>query len=155
MRRLILRSLGSLPMAVVSLLAIGAVLGWGTLYEARFGTTAAQRFVYGSWWFQALLSFLGVNLAVAALERRPWQRRHLPFLLAHLGIILILCGGILGGRLGIEGQLIIPEGQAQRLLRLPQKVLTIEDVQGQAAVQVPTAFDARAWVDAQTKTGRV
>ena len=45
----LLRALGSLAIAVPLLLAIGGVLAWGTIYEARFGTAAVQRTVYHSW----------------------------------------------------------------------------------------------------------
>src|SRR3989338_5170069 len=117
--------LGSLTMAVSLLVLIAAVLAWGTIYEARFGTSAVQHVVYRSWWFQALLAFLAVNLAIAALRRWPWRRRHAPFVLAHIGIILILVGGIIGGRFGVDGQLIIPEGQAERALQLYGNVLII------------------------------
>ncbi len=109
-------------MAVTLLIAIALVLAWGTFYEARFGTAAVQRFVYHSIWFQSLLAFLGLNLAVAALQRYPWKRCHIPFVLAHIGIILILIGGILGGRFGIEGQLGIPEGDTEQFLRLSHRL---------------------------------
>ena len=69
------RILGSLRMAVPVLFVIAVVLAWGTIYEARFGTAAVQRFVYQAWRFQALLAFLAINLAAAALSRWPWQRR--------------------------------------------------------------------------------
>src|SRR3989338_4321979 len=124
MTRLI-RLLGSIHLAVPLLIVIAAVLAWGTIYETRFGTASVQRFIYQAWWFQALLAFLAVNLALAALSRRPWKRRHAPFLLAHLGIICILIGGIVGGRFGVEGQLIIPEGQAERILEMPGNVLVV------------------------------
>jgi cytochrome c biogenesis protein ResB len=133
-------------MAVGLLLVIGTVLAWGTVYETRFGTAAVQRFVYHSWWFQGLLAFLAVNLAIAAFERYPWQRRHLPFVLAHLGIILILTGGILGGRFGIEGQLIIPEGEAERLLQLPGNVLVVHQPNPGVQQVFPTRFETQAWV---------
>ena len=133
-------------MAVALLVVIATVLAWGTIYEARFGTAAVQQFVYHSWWFQGLLSFLAVNLAAAALERWPWQRKHLPFLLAHLGIILILVGGILGSRLGLAGQLIIPEGQAERMLQLPTNVLVINEPNPGVARTIPVNFEATAWV---------
>jgi hypothetical protein len=81
-----IKLLGSLTIAVPLLVAIAVVLAWGTIYETRFGTAAVQRFIYRAWWFQGLLAFLAVNLALAALERYPWKRRHLPFVLAHLGI---------------------------------------------------------------------
>ncbi len=140
------RLLGSLRMAVMLLIAIAVVLAWGTIYEARFGTASVQRFIYRAWWFQALLAFLALNLAVAALERFPWKRRHLPFVLAHIGIILILVGGIIGGRFGIDGQLIIPEGQSERTLLLPGNVLVVHDQKTQRHHMVPTQFETQAWV---------
>ncbi len=142
----LLRLLGSVTLAVPLLVSIAAVLAWGTLYEARFGTAAVQRFVYRAWWFQSLLAFLAVNLAVAAFERYPWQRRHLPFVLAHLGIILILVGGILGGRLGVEGQLIIPEGQAERVLQLPGNVLIVSQPNPGLQQVFRTRFETQAWL---------
>ena len=138
--------LGSLMIAVPLLITIALVLAWGTIYESRFGTAAVQRFIYHSWWFQGLLAFLAINLAIAALERRPWQRKHQPFLLAHLGIILILLGGITGGRFGIEGQLIIPEGQAERMLQLPQNVLVVRQPNPGVSRVIPTQFETTAWL---------
>jgi hypothetical protein len=99
----VLHLIGSLRLAVPLLVAIAGVLAWGTIYETRFGTAAVQRTVYQSWWFQTILGFLAVNLAAAALERYPWKRAHAPFLLAHLGIILILIRA-LSARFGIDGQ---------------------------------------------------
>ena len=133
-------------MAVGLLLAIGAVLAWGTIYEARFGTAAVQQLVYRSWWFDALLAFLGLNLTAAAASRYPWQRHHAPFVLAHIGIILILIGGVLGSRFGIEGQLIIPEGEVQGTLQLPRNVLTIHEPNPGVSHVLATSFESTAWV---------
>ncbi len=146
MARRILDSIGSLAVAVPLLLAIAGVLGWGTIYESRFGTAAVQRAMYQSWWFQALLAFLAVNLAVAALRRYPWQRRHAPFVLAHIGIILILFGGVIGGRFGIEGQLVIPEGTTERVLRLPANGLAVRQRNPGVDHFIPTRFEASAWI---------
>ncbi|MBI3333056.1 MAG: cytochrome c biogenesis protein CcsA [Candidatus Omnitrophica bacterium] len=132
-------------MAIGLLLTIAAVLGWGTFYEARYGTAAVQRFVYHSGWFQGLLAFLALNLAAAALRRFPWQRRHLPFVMAHLGIILTLAGGILGGRLGIEGQMIIPEGETRSTLERPGNVLILHEPNPGIDRIFPTHFEAAAW----------
>lgn len=142
----ILRWLGSLKMAVALLLLIAVVLAYGTIYEARFGTAAVQRFVYHAVWFQLLLGFLAVNLAVAALERYPWRRRHLPFVLAHIGIICILVGGIIGGRWGIEGQLIIPEGETAHVLETPGNVLVVRQPNPGVPHIIPTRFETQAWV---------
>lgn len=140
------RFLGSLRIAVPLLVTIASVLAWGTIYETRFGTASVQRFIYQAWWFQLLLGFLGVNLAIAALQRYPWKRRHVPFVLAHLGIILILFGGILGGRFGVEGQLIIPEGQAERILDAPGNVLMLEEPNPGVTQLIPLRFETQAWV---------
>ena len=145
MRRL-LRLLGSLKIAVPVLVAIAAVLAWGTIYEARFGTASVQRFVYQSWWFQVLLAFLAINLAMAAFDRIPWKPRHAPFLLAHLGIIMILIGGIIGGRFGVDGQLIIPEGSAERVMLLSQHVLSVQQANPGIPHVVPTRFETQAWL---------
>lgn len=142
----LVRILGSLRIAVPLLIAIAAVLAWGTLYETAYGTAAVQRFVYRSWWFQALLAFLAANLAIAALQRYPWKTRHAPFVLAHLGIILILLGGILGGIFGIEGQLIIREGEAEKVLQLPGNVLVVHQPNPGIHTAVPTRFETQAWV---------
>lgn len=139
------RFLGSIKIAVPLLVTIAVVLGWGTFYEARFGTAAVQHFIYQSWWFQALLGFLVLNLAVAALSRFPWKKRHIPFVLAHIGIISTLAGGIIGGRLGIEGQMIIPEGDKSSTIQLPYNVLAIHQPNPGITRELRTNFEATAW----------
>ncbi len=139
------RLIGSLRVAVTLLIVIAGVLAWGTIYETRFGTAAVQRFVYQSWWFQGILAFLAVNLATAAFLRYPWKRKHLPFLLAHIGIIMILTGGILGGRLGVEGQLIIPEGKSNDTLQLDRNVLVIHQPNPGIHREFLTRFETTAW----------
>ncbi len=139
------RWLGTLRVAVPLLILIASVLAWGTLYEARYGTAAVQRFIYQSAWFQGLLAFLAVNLALAALSRRPWKKRHAPFLLAHLGIILMLAGGIIGGRWGIEGQLIIPEGQTASVLQKQNHVLAVHQPNPGIEQEFPTRFESTSW----------
>lgn len=139
------RLIGSLKIAVPLLIVLAAVLAWGTFYEARFGTAAAQRFIYHSGGFQLLLAFLAVNLAAAAFDRYPWKRRHVPFLLAHLGIILILAGAILGGRWGVEGQLIIPEGQSNSQLQKPYNVLVVHQPNPGVYREFATRFESTPW----------
>ena len=139
----IVRFLGSLGMAVALLVTIAVILAWGTFYEAQYGTDSAQRFVYHSWWFQGILFFLGVNLAVAAFERYPWKKKHIPFLCAHVGIILILIGGILGARYGIEGQLHIPEGESEHFLQVPRTILIVHPMNPGGVFVFPTLFETQ------------
>ncbi|MBI3317864.1 MAG: cytochrome c biogenesis protein ResB, partial [Candidatus Omnitrophica bacterium] len=92
------------------------------------------------------MGFLAVNLAAAALQRWPWKRRHVPFVLAHIGIILTLMGGILGGRLGVEGQMIIPEGSSSSGLQLPRNVLVVHQPNPGIYREFRTDFESTAWV---------
>src|SRR3989338_1822056 len=140
------RLLGSIKIAVFLLIIISVVLAWGTVYETLFGSAAVQRFIYHAWWFQILLGFLALNLLVAAIERYPWKKKQLPFVLAHVGIILILLGGIIGSRLGIAGQLVMPEGQAERTLQLSTNVLVVREPESNSAHEIQTAFETTSWV---------
>src|SRR3990167_3575905 len=88
--------LGSLPMAIVVLLLIGTALAFGTRHEALYGTPAAQHYFYRAVWFQILLVVLAFNLVISALRRHPWKRRHIGFVMTHLGIITILVGNLIG-----------------------------------------------------------
>lgn len=137
--------LGSVKIAAPLLVLIAILLAWGTLYETRYGTAAVQRFIYQAVWFQALLGFLAINLAVAALQRYPWKRRHLPFVLAHVGIIGVLIGAVVGGRLGVEGRMIIPEGQASDTLELPGNLLLVHQPNPGLHQAFPTHFETTAW----------
>ncbi|MBI4597103.1 MAG: cytochrome c biogenesis protein ResB [Candidatus Omnitrophica bacterium] len=165
------KTLGSLTVAVPLIIAIAIVLAWGTIYEARFGTASVQQFIYRSWWFQLLLGFLAVNLAIVAASRYPWKKHHAPFVLAHLGIICILLGGVLGGRFGVDGQMIIPEGQAEQVIESQSNVIVVHvpdeasarppDAHGHAQADsptagahqiIPTSFETQAWVQEPNAT---
>jgi ABC-type transport system involved in cytochrome c biogenesis permease subunit len=132
-------------LAMILIIVIAGILAWGTFYEVRFGTEAVQRFVYRSGWFQAILIFLALNLVMAALQRWPWKRHHIPFLLAHLGVITILLGGVVSSRWGVEGKLIIEEGQAQSSLRMPTQVLAARLANPGWLKEFPVHFETMAW----------
>lgn len=150
-----LRVVGSVWMAVPVVLALAAALAAGTWYEARFGTPAAQRDVYRSGWFFLLQLFLALNLAVAALRRWPWQRRHAGFVMVHAGIITLLAGGLLGAHLGVQGELIIPEQGTEAALQLAERVLVVHQPNPGIHALFPTAFETRRWQRAPGHTFQV
>ncbi len=112
------RVLASLRLAVVLLVLLGAVLSVATVLEAVRGREYAQWYVYGSRWFLALLGLLGANLAAAMAARWPWRWRHAGFLVAHMGLLLLLAGAMQTLLGGIEGQLILAEGQSADTMSL-------------------------------------
>lgn len=126
MTRMFLRLFGSLRLAVFVLNGLGVSLAIATLIESSYDTATAQYWVYQTTWFSALLALFGLNIAAAALVRWPWKRRHLPFLLAHSGILLVLAGAIVTRFLGVDGSLRITEGDESRLVTLDEPRLVLQ-----------------------------
>ena len=105
------RLLASLKLAVILLIVLAAVLGWATFVEAAYGPEFTRWYVYGSRWFIALLATLAVNVLAATLSRYPWKRRQIGFLVTHAGILVLLAGSMQTYLGGIEGRLVLGEGE--------------------------------------------
>jgi len=115
----------SLKLAVFLLIALAVTLAAGTILESVHGAKAAQQVVYHSAWFNLLLGVLGISVAAAALDRLPWQRKHIGFLLTHAGILLILLGSWMTQRFAIEGELALAEGEKGGKITLEEPLLQI------------------------------
>jgi hypothetical protein len=113
---LCLRALGSLQLAVLLIAVYFAVLVVATALEGRYDAETARSNVYRTNWFAAIHIVLAVNLLSAMLVRLPWRRRHIGFLIAHGGILVLLIGCGLTWWKGLEGQLSVYEGHANHVL---------------------------------------
>ncbi len=107
----ICRFLGSLPLTVALLLIFGVVLAAATFLESERGAAVSQWYVYHGRWFIGLLAMMGVNILAAMLVRLPWKGRHVGFLVAHAGILVLMAGSMLSFRWGVEGRLTLVEGE--------------------------------------------
>jgi len=123
--RAVLRGLGSLRLAVVVMGLLAGVSAWATLIESRYGAPAAQFGIYSTWWFAGLGWLLALNVICAALVRFPWQRRHLGFVITHLGILLLLGGCLLGRWYGVQGQVPVFEGRATHTAYKDQEAIEL------------------------------
>ena len=114
-----------LAVILISVLIIGSVAG--TLYESTFDAKVARAYVYGAWWFNFWLFFLGLNLLCAALSRWPWKRHHTGFLVTHLGIITLLIGSYIGRTWGIEGTMtLFKDRPPNNQLVIDEKILHLQ-----------------------------
>jgi len=104
------RFFSSLQLALVLLAVLIIACAIATWCEKQLNADVARAYVYGAAWFHAWLALLCLNLSCAALARYPWKRRHYGFVLTHFGIILILIGGWLDLRWGVEGMLELHRG---------------------------------------------
>lgn len=124
--RWLIRKFGSLPVAVVLLLALAAYISYGTFIESYYkDSQRASYYVYQSpiMWF--LLWLLGAVLLAVMIDRWPWKRRHWPFLLAHGGIIVVLLGAFFTYLWGLDGIMILTPGQATRYVQLESWQLSV------------------------------
>jgi hypothetical protein len=117
----------SLRFAVIVILALLFSLIAATFIESIYDTPTGQYWVYKAWWFHLILGLLGVNILSVALSRLPWKRRHVPFLCAHAGILLLLFGSWLTQRFGLDGNLRLMEGRPSATVELPDLVLALSE----------------------------
>lgn len=91
------------------MLLFGFVIGWATFIENDFGTSAAQKFIFKSWWFELLLALFGSTLLVNIIRFRMLQQRKWAVLMFHSAIIIILLGAWVTRKYGYEGMMHIRE----------------------------------------------
>ncbi|PIQ87017.1 MAG: hypothetical protein COV74_02410 [Candidatus Omnitrophica bacterium CG11_big_fil_rev_8_21_14_0_20_45_26] len=115
---LLFKFFASFRCAVILIVMLALTVAGGTLIESAYGTTAAQVFIYRTPWFGLMLLLLALNLFASAVDRWPWQKKHVGFLATHLGIILLLVGSFLSQQFGTEGQLTIQEGTTESRMTL-------------------------------------
>jgi len=122
----VLHLLASLRVGVVTMVALAVVCGIATFYESSHGTAAAQRVFYQTGWFTALLSLLAVNILFSMLRRYPWSRHQAGFVMAHVGIVLLLVGSLLSLHLGLDGTVALYEGEGTGAVTLRERALAVE-----------------------------
>ncbi|MDO5581491.1 MAG: cytochrome c biogenesis protein CcsA [Planctomycetia bacterium] len=101
---------GSLFLAILLMGFLAVLLGWATFIEMEYGTPVARFLVYRTWEFHLIGGLLGFNILIALLLRIPWKRSHIPFILAHLGIIILLIGCWRTAYQGEEARITLSEG---------------------------------------------
>ncbi len=119
----IFRFFSSLKLAVVLLVALAIILSIATFYESVYDTKTAQYLVYKSPLFAAFLSLLGMNVTCSTLMRYPWKKSQTGFVLTHLGIILILAGSLQTMFVGVDGSMVLEEGETSSRVTIDEPVL--------------------------------
>lgn len=116
----IYKFLGSLKLAVFIIIGIAVITAVGTIVEARYDATAAAKLVYHTWWMYTVMILLIINLSVVMAHRWPWKPRHIGFLLAHIGIILLLIGGLITFIYGVDGSMRFGIGQKAQMVTIKE-----------------------------------
>jgi hypothetical protein len=106
---------GSVHVALGLLMVLAIVLAWATLVEKSYGEDAARFGIYGTWWFTVLGFLLAINILAALLVRFPWKRRQLGFVVAHVGLLVLLAGCLTTRWAGTEAMLPLYEHRSESL----------------------------------------
>lgn len=121
-----LKFLASLKLAVMIIISLGVVSAVGTITEARFNDAeVAQKLVYHSPYMYGILMVLCINLIAVMVDRWPWRPHHLGFVLAHIGIIILLVGAWITSKFGVDGSLYFEIGQATRYVQIKENYLAV------------------------------
>lgn len=122
----ILGVLASLRLAVFIIVALGVVSAVGTITEARFNDSeVANQLVYQSPWMYSVMLLLVVNLVAVMVSRWPWRAHHTGFILAHIGIIILLFGAWLTQRYGIDGNMAFEIGESRDVVTVKERDLMV------------------------------
>ena len=95
----------SLKLAVFTLSALVVLFAIGTFYESAYGRLAAQEVIYRSHWMTFFVFLLALNIVAVMIDRWPWKKRHIGFLLAHFGIIFMIVGSLMTRFYGEDGNM--------------------------------------------------
>lgn len=103
--------LGGIHFAIALITTVTLIVIAGTFIESK---TESHRFAsqmtYGNPFFSLLLWLFFINIAFAALRRWPFKKKHIPFLITHLGLLMILAGCLVKNYFGIQGSMSLIEG---------------------------------------------
>lgn len=121
----ILKFLASLKLAVFVLLAFGLITAVGTFYESLYNAEYAKQVVYYSPLMMGIQILLAINLTAVMVDRWPWKTKHLPFLLAHIGILIVQLGALITYFYGVDGLMVFPLEGSNRYVQVSEKELSL------------------------------
>lgn len=107
-----LNFLGGIAFALILIGTTALLVIVGTFHEA----------IYATLFFKILLSLFFINILCAALRRYPFQKKHIPFLICHLGLLLILAGALTKSLFGTQTSLSLMEGERIEPPNIPHTV---------------------------------
>jgi hypothetical protein len=120
--------LGSFYFAIIIITLMAIIVTAGTFTESYTDSHQyAALFTYNNPVFNGILVALFINILVAALRRWPFRMSHIPFLITHLGLLMLISGVIFKNIWGIQGNMTLIEGGSSHSIVIPHtQVLHVE-----------------------------
>jgi len=106
----IMDRLFSTSAAGLYMILFAIAIGGATFVENDFGTSAAQKVIFKSWWMELLMLLFGISILINIFRFRMIQQKKWAILAFHAAILVILLGAAATRYLGFEGMMHIREG---------------------------------------------
>lgn len=120
MLKKIYQFLGSIYFAITILIFLIIFIILGTFLESFTGSHLyASSFTYSSPFFFIILSSAFCNILISALHRWPFKKKHIPFLITHLGLLMMIGSVIIKNIFGIQGNMHLYEGSSSHQVLIP------------------------------------
>lgn len=110
--KLIFNRLFSTSAAGLYMVLFAIAIGGATFIENDFGTTAAQKVIFKSWWLELLIGLFGISLLVNIFRFRMIPQKKWAVLSFHAAIVIIIAGAAVTRYYGFEGMMHIREGSS-------------------------------------------
>lgn len=117
--------LSSLQFAVINLIHLAFLCAIGTFLESYYDHRLARLLIYDSIWMKIALSLLSINLMAVLVDRWPWKKRHIGFVMAHFGILFLIAGSFVTQIKGIDGSLRLALGEKNKSIVLPSEIIVV------------------------------
>ena len=108
----------SLKLAVFILSSLAFLTAIGTFIESKYDQEFANKLIYHSFWMTAVLILLVANLTMVLIDRWPWKKKHIPFILAHFGLLILILGSVFTRYFGVDASLSFKEGESRSEISL-------------------------------------
>ena len=115
----------SLKLAVVTISLLAVLTGLGTVIESRYDQETANKLIYGSPWMTAALCLLALSLTLVLIDRWPWKKRHIGFVTAHIGLLILISGSFLTRLRAVDGSIRLKEGKSASKLTVSDMEIKI------------------------------
>ncbi|KAF3362086.1 hypothetical protein PHSC3_001397 [Chlamydiales bacterium STE3] len=135
--------LGGVIFAVILISLTALMVAYGTYLESitESHQVAAEN-IYKSLFFKILLAGYFINILVSALRRWPFKKKHFPFLITHLGLLMVISGTFIKTVYGTQGHALLVEGSSSSHIQFPEEmVITAEERGTKKQLSLPLKKD--------------
>lgn len=106
-----IKFIGSVYFALILIATVAIVVIAGTFLESITNSHLfAAQLTYGNPLFAVLLWLFFINILVSTLLRWPFKKQHIPFIITHMGLLMILAGQLVKHYYGTQGVMHLAEG---------------------------------------------